>query len=141
MDDGFILMKVTRSEIMKFFKLANLQHKYLSFTQSYNIHTREAVFLDKRVLKCQTFQQIRVLEFETFLKPFETFMCLYHSSGHPNGTSKRFIKRKLRNTSDPQNKSTQNNTAYNRKYQNVEFLFYHTKIRYWIKQFLILIIK
>lgn len=41
-------------------------------------------------------------------------MCLYHSSGHPNGTSKRFIKRKLRNTSDPQNKSTQNNTAYNR---------------------------
>lgn len=75
---------------------------------------REAVFLDTKVLKCQTFQQIRVLEFETFLKPFETFMCLYQGSAHPNATSKRFIKRKLRNTSDPQNKSPQNNTAVKR---------------------------
>lgn len=55
-------MKATKTEIMQFFELANLEHKYLKFT--YNIHMNETVFLDSNVLNSQRFNQIGVLDFE-----------------------------------------------------------------------------
>lgn len=97
-------MKATETEIMQFFELANLEHKYLKFTL--NIHMNEAVFLITKVLKGQRFKQIGVLDFETFIKPIETLMYLHRSSAHPNATFKIFIKGEIirykRNTSDPQ---------------------------------------
>ncbi|XP_061170725.1 uncharacterized protein LOC133180172 [Saccostrea echinata] len=102
-DDGFMVIDATESEILQFFELANLEHKYLKFT--YNIHLNETVFLDTKVHKGQRFKQTGVLDVETFIKPTETFMYLHRSSAHPNATFRGFIKgeiiRHKRNTSDP----------------------------------------
>ncbi|XP_062598993.1 uncharacterized protein LOC134260453 [Saccostrea cucullata] len=102
-DDGLMALDATESEILQFFELANQEHKYLKFT--YNIHLNETVFLDTKVYKGQRFKQSGVLDFETFIKPTETFMYLHRSSAHPNATFRGFIKgeiiRHKRNTSDP----------------------------------------
>ena len=102
-DDGFMVIDATKSEILELFELANLEHRYLKFT--FNIHMNEAVFLDTKVHKGQRFKQSGVLDFETFIKPTETFMYLHRKSAHPNATFKGFVKgeiiRHMRNTSDP----------------------------------------
>lgn len=96
--------RAEESEIIEFFELANLAHKYLKF--NFNIYISEAVFLDTKDLKNQMFIQIEALYFETFNKPTETFMFLHRCSTHPNATFRGFIKGEIiqymRNTSGQQ---------------------------------------
>lgn len=101
-DDGFIIYHGTEREIHELFTLANSYHPLLKFT--YEISNEQMNFLDTTIFKGARFNDSKILDVKTYIKPTNTFQYLDRKSAHHPSVFRGLIKgettRYLRNTSD-----------------------------------------
>lgn len=101
-DDGFIIYHGNEREIHDFFTLANSYHPLLKFT--YEISNEQMNFLDTTMFKGARFNDTKILDVKTYIKPTNTFQYLDRNSAHHPSVFRGLIKgetiRYLRNTSD-----------------------------------------
>ena len=101
-DDGFMIFKGNKDEILEFFTIGNRCHKHLKFT--FEISDKEANFLDTTVYKGKRFLENNTLDIKSFIKPTNSFQYLHRQSAHSPSVFKGFIQgeciRHLRNTND-----------------------------------------